>query len=118
MDFCQRNGIQVVAYSPLSKANKTLLNEPVLKSIGQKYNLTVAQVIMRWLIQRHIVVVLGTTKKSRLEENFQIFDFNLTRDEMKAIFKLNRNWRKTDFSPAIVHPYYKMDYSNVTLQNI
>ena len=103
----------MVAYSPLAKANQTLLNEPVLKGIGQKYNKTVAQVILRWLIQRNIVVVPGTTKKSRLEENFQIFDFNLTKDEMKSIFKLNRNWRKTDFIPARFnseYPYYRMGY--------
>ncbi|CAG2175268.1 unnamed protein product, partial [Oppiella nova] len=111
--FCQRIGIQVVAYSPLAKANQTLLNEPVLKDIANKYNKTVAQVIMRWILQRNIVVVPGTTKKSRLEENFALLDFKLTRDEMKQIYGLDRNWRKTDFPPARFnseYPYNKMGF--------
>ncbi|CAG2109461.1 unnamed protein product [Medioppia subpectinata] len=111
--FCQRMGIRVEAYSPLAKANQTLLNEPILVKIGQRFNKTPAQVIMRWLIQRNIVVIPGTTKKHRLVENFSLFDFKLTQDDMKQIYSLDRNWRKTDFPPARFnseYPYNRMGF--------
>ncbi|XP_054159737.1 1,5-anhydro-D-fructose reductase-like [Oppia nitens] len=121
VSFCQSRGIQVVAYSPLSKANQTLLNEPILVNISNKYNKTVAQVIMRWLLQRDIVVVPGTTKRSRLVENFNILDFKLTKNEMKSISGLNKNWRKTDFNiasriiPAAVNTKHTVQYSDYNL---
>jgi len=65
----------VVAYSPIAKANQTLFNEPVLKAMATKHGKTVPQVIMRWLVQRNIIVIPKTTKKERLIENFNIFDF-------------------------------------------
>ncbi len=64
---------------------------PELKAIGGKYGKTVAQVILRWHIQRGIVVIPKSTHSERMEENFNIFDFSLSDDDMSEISKLDRN---------------------------
>ena len=110
VDFCKSNDIHLVAYSPLAKANETLFNEPVLKALAAKKEKTVPQVIMRWLIQRDIVVIPKTTKKERLVENFQIFDFQLSDEEMKEIFDLNKNYRITRYEMARYNPNYPYEW--------
>ncbi|CAG2169007.1 unnamed protein product [Oppiella nova] len=111
--FCQKSGIQVVAYSPFSKGNQTLMNEPVLKKLAFKYHKSVPQVIMRWLLQRGIAIVPGTIHKERLIENINVFDFKLSEKEMLRISRLNRNWRRTELPYSrynAEYPYRRMCY--------
>ncbi|XP_054161644.1 1,5-anhydro-D-fructose reductase-like [Oppia nitens] len=110
VDFCHQHNIVVVAYSPIAKANQTLFNEPVLKEIAAKHEKTVAQVIMKWLVQRNIVVIPKTTKKERLIENFNIFDFQLTDTEMRQISGLNKDYRITRFTNARNNPNYPYEW--------
>ncbi|XP_054161807.1 aldo-keto reductase family 1 member B1-like [Oppia nitens] len=93
VNFCKSNNIAITAYSPLGRADTELFNETVLNDIAINHNKTVPQVLLRWLIQRDIIIIPKTTKQERLIENFNVFDFQLTDDEMKAIFKLNKNKR-------------------------
>jgi 2,5-diketo-D-gluconate reductase A len=61
----------------------------LLSSIGIKYKKTVAQVVLRWLIQRRVVVIPKSVRKERIEENFNVFDFKLSADDMNAIATLD-----------------------------
>ncbi|ONI21356.1 hypothetical protein PRUPE_2G061100 [Prunus persica] len=99
--FCQKHGICVTAHTPLggAAANSELfgsvscLDDPVLKSLAEKYKKTVAQVVLCWGIQRNTVVIPKTSKLERLNENFQVFDFELTKEEMDLIKKVDRKHR-------------------------
>lgn len=89
LDAARATGISVTAY--FAMADGKVPNEPLLKDIGSKHGKTAAQVVLRWLIQQKDVVTLSkTATESRLSENFDIFDFELSDDEMAAIHKLAR----------------------------
>lgn len=90
-EFCKENGIQLEAYSPLMHGG--LLEEPILGEIGQKYGKTPAQVILRWDLQNEVVTIPKSTKEERIKENANIFDFELTKEEMEQIHALNLNKR-------------------------
>ena len=64
-----------------------MFSNPELKAIGEKYGKTVAQVILRWLVQRNIVPLSKSDKKSRMEENINIFDFELSKEDMDKIIQ-------------------------------
>lgn len=99
--FCQKHGICVTAHTPLGGAvantelfgSVSCLDDPVLKGLAAKYKRTVAQIVLRWSIQRNIVVIPKTSKLERLEQNFQVFDFELTKEDMDLIKSLERNYR-------------------------
>lgn len=89
--FCQDNGIQLEAWSPLMQGQ--LLDQPVLKDIANKYNKTVPQVILRWDLQNGVVTIPKSTKEHRIVENANIFDFELSNEDMELINSLNQNLR-------------------------
>ncbi len=89
--FCQSHGIQVEAWSPLMQGQ--LLDHELLKSIGAKYNKSVAQVIIRWDLQNGIITIPKSIKEHRIIENADVFDFILTDKEMEKITELNENLR-------------------------
>jgi Aldo/keto reductase family. len=89
--YCRDKGIQVQAWSPLAKGR--LLNEPVLHQIGEKYGKTPAQVVLRWHLQHGIAIIPKSANPSRIQENADIFNFELTPEEMARIDGLNRNMR-------------------------
>jgi len=103
-EFCTSKGIYLTAYSPLGgpqrpwvkKEDPVLLEDPKLKEIGKKYNKSPAQVVLRWVVQREIIVIPKTVTKSRLVENINIFDFELTEDDLKAIFSLEGSTLSVD----------------------
>lgn len=103
-------GIQLEAWAPFGEGRGGMFDLPQLKSIGEKYNKTVAQVILRWHLQRGIVIIPKTTHIERMEENFNIFDFELSQDDMDEITKLNKNessfFSHTD--PNMVEWFVKM----------
>lgn len=89
----QSLGIAVEAWYPLGGRGhqKELLSDPVLTEIAQKHGKSVAQVILRWDLQRGVVVIPGSSNPAHMEENISIFDFNLSDEEMARIEALNRN---------------------------
>ena len=78
----------VEAWGPLAEGKDDIFNNPLLSEIGAKYDKSVAQVILRWLIQREIVVFPKSTKESRMIENSDIFDFELSNEDMEKIKEL------------------------------
>jgi diketogulonate reductase-like aldo/keto reductase len=89
--FCQEHGIQLEAWSPLMQGQ--LLNNEVLAEIATKYNKSVAQVILRWDLQNGVVTIPKSTKEHRIIENANVFDFELTKEDMERIDDLNQNHR-------------------------
>ena len=84
-------GTEVMAWGPLGgQGAEGIVKSEVLASIGAKYNKTAAQVALRWLTQRGIVVIPKSTHKERMEQNFDIFDFTLSDDDMSQIATLNQ----------------------------
>jgi methylglyoxal/glyoxal reductase len=89
--FCDNNGIQFEAWSPLMQGQ--LFDNPLLKEIAHKYNKTVAQVILRWDLQNGVVTIPKSTRDHRIVENTAIFDFELSNEDMDRISDLNENHR-------------------------
>lgn len=83
--------VQMEAWSPLGHGGKGILENDVLVSIGKRYGKTPAQIILRWDIERGIATILKSVRKERIEENFDVFDFHLTTEEITAIDQLDRN---------------------------
>ena len=81
--------IQVQAWSPFAEGKNDIFNNPVLKAIGQKYGKSVAQVILRWLLQQGLCVLSKTVSRERMRENRQVFDFELTEEDMQEIGTLD-----------------------------
>ncbi|XP_020656171.2 aldo-keto reductase family 1 member D1 [Pogona vitticeps] len=115
LEFCRQHDIVLVGYSPLGTSrdeswvnvsSPPLLDDPVLNSIGEKYNKTAAQVALRFSIQRGVVVIPKSFNPERIRENFQIFDFALTDKEMKSIEALNKNIRYVELLMWKDHPEY------------
>ena len=92
LNYCRKHGIELISMRSFGKG-KLLAVEPLFELIGSKYHKTGAQVILRWLIQKQIPVIPKASSKKHLEENFDIFDFTLTPEEMHQIDQLNRNKR-------------------------
>ncbi len=91
LDYCKKNQIQLVAYSPLAHAKK--LEHKTIVSLAQKYNKTPAQIMLRWAIQHDVVVIPKSVKEHRIIENAQLFDFEIKAADMKILDSLNENYR-------------------------
>ncbi|WP_240199760.1 aldo/keto reductase [Sphingobacterium siyangense] len=87
--FLNENNIQTQSWGPFAEGKNDIFHNGILKSIGENYNKTVAQVILRWLVQRDIIAIPKSARKERIAENFQLFDFELTEKEMDAIRSLD-----------------------------
>jgi diketogulonate reductase-like aldo/keto reductase len=89
--FCKEHGIQLEAWSPLMQGE--LLNNEVLQEIGEKYGKSSAQVILRWDLQNEVVTIPKSVKEHRIRENADVFDFELSDEEMGRIDELNEDRR-------------------------
>ncbi|MEH7081707.1 aldo/keto reductase [Neobacillus drentensis] len=89
--YCKKEGIQMEAWSPLKQGQ--LLNEPVLEDLAHKYNKSVAQVILRWDLQHGVVTIPKSIKEHRIIENADLFDFELSAEDMDKIDGLNQDSR-------------------------
>ena len=87
----QENGVQIESWGPFAEGRNNIFQNEILDSIANKYNKTTAQVILRWLIERDVVVIPKTVRKERMIENFSVFDFELSSDDMAHIAKLDTN---------------------------
>lgn len=91
LSYCQEHHIQLEAWSPLGRGK--MLDEPTLKELAAKYQKTVAQIILRWDLQARIVTIPKSVREERIIENADIFDFELTKEDMEIIDSLNRDQR-------------------------
>ena len=87
--FMQENNVQIQSWGPFAEGKNNLFNNEVLVSIGKKYNKSVAQVVLRWLTQRGIVVIPKSVRKERMEENFNSLDFEISTEDLEAIKTLD-----------------------------
>ncbi len=87
-DFCRERKIVYEAYSPLMRG--AVSNVPLLQNLSKKYNKTPAQITLRWDLQKEIVTIPKSSKKERIEENADIFDFELSEEDIKSIDSLER----------------------------
>jgi diketogulonate reductase-like aldo/keto reductase len=83
--FLKENGVQIESWAPFAEGKNNLFGNEVLSSIGKRYGKSVAQVTLRWLIQRGIVIIPKSTHKERISENLDVFDFELSAEDMQAI---------------------------------
>ncbi len=89
-EYCLENNIQLEAYAPLMSSRiKELLKNEVMLKIAEKYNKTVPQIAIRWLVERNIVVIPKSVTPSRIISNYDVFDFSLDEEDMKEIRKIN-----------------------------
>ena len=84
-----KNGVQIEAWAPFGEGRNGIFENPVLKEIAQKHNKSVAQVILRWLIQRKVVALAKSTHRERIQQNFEVFDFELPAEDMETIRTLD-----------------------------
>ena len=89
--FLLDNKVQIESWGPFAEGKNELFHNDLLRSIGAKYNKTIAQVVLRWLTQRGIVAIPKSVRKERMEENFNSLDFTLSADDMESIKTLDTN---------------------------
>ncbi len=89
IDTMKEFGVLPEAWGPFAEGSKGIFSNPVLSEIASKYNKTTAQVILRWNTQRGVVVIPKTVRKERMIENFQIWDFELSNDDMQKICSMD-----------------------------
>lgn len=109
-EWLEKYGVIHEAWAPFGEGRGNMFSNPVLQKIGDKYNKTVAQVILRWQLQRGIVVIPKSTHKERMAQNLDVFDFTLTNEDMQAIAALDTK-TSSFFShqdPAMVEWFVKM----------
>lgn len=87
----QKDEVAVEAWAPFAEGKDGIFTNPVLKEIGEKYGKTTGQVILRWLLQRGIVVIPKSVHDARQKENIDVFDFELSADDMNKIVELDKN---------------------------
>lgn len=102
--YNEKYGVQLEAWAPFAEGRNNMFSNPELKAIGEKYGKTVAQVILRWLVQRNIVPLSKSVKKSRMEENINIFDFELSKEDMDKISEMDKKESSffSHYDPSIV----------------
>lgn len=88
-DIMKEYNIQIESWAPFAEGKNNLFTNAILTEIGNKYNKSAAQVVLRWLIQREVVVIPKSIRKERMEENFDIFDFELSDNDMEKIKTLD-----------------------------
>lgn len=110
-EWLKKYGVIHEAWAPFGEGRGNMFTNPVLQEIGKKYDKTVAQVILRWQLQRGIVIIPKSTHKERMAQNFDVFDFTLTDEDMQDIAALDTK-TSSFFShqdPAIVEWFVKME---------
>ena len=85
----RERGVQIESWGPLAQGRNSLFSDPTLSEIGATHGKSVAQIVLRWLIQRDVVVIPKSVRPERMHENFDVFDFQLTADEMARIAALD-----------------------------
>lgn len=100
--------IRIMAWYPLGHGDRALINEPVFAKLAEKYGKTPAQIILRWHTQMGFIVIPGSKNPDHVRENFEIFDFKLTEDEMKEIAAIDKGVRYYNATPEQEEAYASM----------
>ena len=87
--FLEENKVQIESWGPFAEGKNNIFSDELLVSIADQYNKSVAQVILRWLVQRGVVAIPKSVRKERMKENFNIFDFELSAEDMEAVKTLD-----------------------------
>ena len=106
--FLERAGMVIQAWYPLGHGDKALLEEPLFAELAKKYGKTNAQIILRWHIQAGNIVIPGSKNPAHIKDNFDLFDFSLTEEEMAKITALNKNTRYYTSTPEMLRRYAEM----------
>lgn len=88
-DVMVERGVQIESWGPFAEGKNDLFTDPTLSAIGAAHDRSVAQVVLRWLVQRDVVVIPKSVRRERMAENFDVFDFELTADEVARITALD-----------------------------
>lgn len=107
-EFLTSQGMVIQAWYPLGHGDKTLLEEPLFARLGRKYGKSSAQIILRWHLQDGNVVIPGSKNPDHIRANFDLFDFELTREEMAEIAALNKDKRYYTSTPEMLKRYAEM----------
>lgn len=106
IDFCKSKNITITAYSPLGSPDRPgakpgdpqLLDDPKIKAIADKYKKTPAQVVLKYQVQRGCITIPKSVTKSRIQENFDIWDFNLSPEDIALLDTFDSNGRTCPYS--------------------
>ena len=106
--FLTSQGMAIQAWYPLGHGDKALIEEPVFSRLAQKYGKSNAQIILRWHIQSGNIVIPGSKNPAHIKDNFALFDFALTEEEMSEIAALDKNTRYYTSTPEMLKKYAEM----------
>ncbi len=109
-EYMDKYGVQIEAWAPFGEGRGNMFSNPTIAAIGEKYGKTVAQVILRWHIQRGVVVIPKSTHYERMAENFDVFDFSLSDEDMAAMAALDKKESSffSHYDPAMVEWFVQM----------
>ena len=102
-------GMGLMAWYPLGHGDKTLIEQPVFAELGKKYGKTNAQIILRWHVQSGNIVIPGSKNPDHIRDNFDIFDFTLTDEDMAEIAKVDKGVRYYTATPEMIAAYQTME---------
>jgi methylglyoxal/glyoxal reductase len=101
--YCEKQGIACEAWSPLGGTGGKILDEPILKKIADKYGKSVAQVILRWDLQRGIITIPKSTHRTRIKANTELYNFELSSDDIKTINNLDQDPQRIEWGdPSLI----------------
>lgn len=106
--FLDEEGIRIQAWYPLGHGDAALLEESAIAMLSKKYQKSTAQIILRWQIQAGTIVIPGSKNPEHIKDNFDLFDFVLTEEEMKKISELDKNKRYYTSTPELLESYVTM----------
>ena len=106
--FLTRQGMAIQAWYPLGHGDKALIEEPVFSKLAQKYGKSNAQIILRWHLQSGNIVIPGSKNPAHIKDNFALFDFALTEEEMFEIAALDKDTRYYTSTPEMLKKYAEM----------
>ena len=92
-EITEPKNIKIMCWYPLGHGDKSLMEEPIITELASKYNKSTAQIILKWHTQMGFIVIPGSKNVNHIKDNFDLFDFELTSEEMKQICSLNKNYR-------------------------
>src|SRR5690349_10311253 len=110
LEFCNKNGIVLEAYSSFAKGEvltvtvliQKIINEPKIGAISKRYNKTTPQVLLRWALQHNIVVIPKASSMERIKQNAELFDFEISAEDMKLLDSMNQNYHCTWHAENVV----------------